>query len=105
MCCTANPCDALLHCETGAKLNHRATINVFTMAKFYPDAVTWLSSWFLLPTCYILWQGEVEAEGTFEDVSSSSLFDELLEEDEEEEAGRPALQRQRTMSVQVCEKK
>lgn len=53
----------------------------------------------------VLVQGEIEAQGSFEEVSRTPLFDELLEEDEtardEDIAAKPALQRQRTMSIQV----
>ncbi|KAL4705012.1 hypothetical protein ACJJTC_009800 [Scirpophaga incertulas] len=48
----------------------------------------------------ILRNGEVETEGTFEGVSNSPLFAELLEEEETEELQPPQIARQRTMSVQ-----
>ncbi|CAH2068608.1 unnamed protein product, partial [Iphiclides podalirius] len=53
----------------------------------------------------ILRNGEIEVQGSFEEVSRMPLFDELLEEEEptdEQEASlvKTALQRQRTMSIQ-----
>ncbi|CAH2099902.1 unnamed protein product [Euphydryas editha] len=47
-------------------------------------------------------QGEVETQGTFDEVSKTKLFEELLQEEElEDEAGnRGQLLRQRTMSIQ-----
>ncbi|CAH0405961.1 unnamed protein product [Chilo suppressalis] len=49
----------------------------------------------------ILHKGQIEKEGTFEEVSTSALFEELLEEEAPtEESGRPQVQRQRTMSIQ-----
>ncbi|KAL0850163.1 hypothetical protein ABMA28_012038 [Loxostege sticticalis] len=49
----------------------------------------------------ILRNGEIETSGTFDEVSSTPLFDELLQEEEPEETGRPtSLIRQRTKSVQ-----
>ncbi|CAG5018046.1 unnamed protein product [Parnassius apollo] len=48
----------------------------------------------------ILRNGEIETQGTFDEVSRSPLFEELLEEDEQPEAeGRAQLLRQRTMSI------
>ncbi|CAG9783009.1 unnamed protein product [Diatraea saccharalis] len=49
----------------------------------------------------ILHNGEIEKEGTFEEVSTSALFEELLEEEQpSEETGRPQTLRQRTTSIQ-----
>ncbi|CAG5018010.1 unnamed protein product [Parnassius apollo] len=49
----------------------------------------------------ILRNGEIETQGTFEEVSRSPLFKELLEEDEQPEAeGHTQLLRQRSMSIQ-----
>lgn len=46
-------------------------------------------------------QGEIETQGSFEDVSRSSLFVELLEEEQPEDVVRTQQLRQRTTSIQV----
>lgn len=46
-------------------------------------------------------QGEIEAEGVFDEVSKLPLFSELLEEEEQPDAAPLARARKRTMSVQV----
>ncbi|XP_053600881.1 ATP-binding cassette subfamily C member 4-like [Plodia interpunctella] len=49
----------------------------------------------------ILHNGEIETLGTFEEVSRSPLFAELLEEEEQvDEGNKPQLLRQRTVSIQ-----
>ncbi|XP_023940125.2 ATP-binding cassette sub-family C member 4 [Bicyclus anynana] len=51
----------------------------------------------------ILRNGEIETQGSFDEVSKTPLFDELLEDEEltpAEEVARTQLKRQRTMSVQ-----
>ncbi|CAB3237262.1 unnamed protein product [Arctia plantaginis] len=48
----------------------------------------------------ILRNGEMETQGNFDEVSQSPLFNELLQEDEPEEAARPKYLRQRTLSIQ-----
>lgn len=48
------------------------------------------------------YQGEIETQGDFDEVSKSPLFSEQLQEEEEEgDAARPKYLRQRTMSIQV----
>lgn len=43
----------------------------------------------------------METQGNFDEVSQSPLFNELLQEEEPEEATRPKYLRQRTLSIQV----
>lgn len=50
---------------------------------------------------YIIIQGEVEIQGSFDEVSRTPLFAELLQDEEEEEAAGEHVKMQRSISIRV----
>lgn len=53
---------------------------------------------------HIVIQGEVEIQGSFDEVSRTPLFAELLQDEEEEEAAGEHVKMQRSISVRVSAK-